>query len=93
VAVPLLFTRDPKAGRLLARLRARSIAAVPVLRLDPDAMSPQSWTRLGGVVFDDAAGFWLDAPHTRLPTPPDSLARLVRQLTREARLPVGTDRR
>jgi hypothetical protein len=95
-AVPLLFTRDPQTGRLLARLRAlraRSISAIPVLRLDPEVMTPQGWTRLGGVVFDDAAGFWLDAPHTRLPTRPDSLARLVRQLTREARLPAGTGRR
>lgn len=91
-ATPLLFTNDPQAARLLARLRARG-SALPVLRLDPALMAPQDWTRLGSVVFDDASGFWLDAPHTRWPAAADSLARLVRQLTREARLPAGTGRR
>jgi hypothetical protein len=90
--VPLVFTTDPRTAPVLARLREPGPLGVPLLRLDPTSMSARSWTRLGAVVFDANAGFWLDVSGS-WPPAPDSLARLVRQLTRDARLPEATGRR
>jgi hypothetical protein len=93
LALPLVFTNDARTGVPLARLRAPTTVGIPVIRLDPAAVNPRAWTRLGGVVFQDNAGFWLDVGGGEWPASPDSLARLVRQLTREARLPEETGRR
>ena len=88
-SAPLVFTDDPSAGVLLTRLRERGITALPVVRLDPGTMSLRSWGRLGGVAFVENGGFWLDVPEASQ----DSLAPLIRGVTREARLPEGTGRR
>lgn len=67
-------------------------AAIPVLRLAPSDVPAASWARLGDVVFARNGGFWLDA--IDLPgVTADSLARLVRRLIREARLPEAPARR
>ena len=61
-----------------ARTAARA-GAISVLRLTPARVPPPSWNRLTDVVFAANGGFWLDdmsGPGT------DSLARLVRRLTR-----------
>jgi hypothetical protein len=93
VAPVLVFGDDARSAPLFAELRADSAMGLPVLRLDPAFMTTKSWTALGGVAFDHNAGFWLDAAGGQWPSPPDSLARLVRQLTVDARLPEGTGRR
>jgi hypothetical protein len=92
-APALLFTDDARAGEVLARLRPAGLVAPSALRLSPGGIAPRSWARLGGLVFDAHVGFWLDGWAGASPVAPDSLARLVRQLTREARLPERTGRR
>lgn len=91
LALPLVFTHDPRRWPPLARLRSPELVGLPVMRLDPAFMVGRAWPRLGGLAFRDNAGFWLDVGPW--PVGPDSLARLVRQLTREARLPEETGRR
>jgi len=80
-----LFTEE-------SRTESPGVAATPVLRLVPAHLPAPSWGRLGDVVFAQNGGFWLDEIG-RPEAAPDSLARLVRRLTREARLPEAPARR
>lgn len=80
-----LFTEE-------ARTEAPGLAVTPVLRLTPTQVPAASWSRLGGVVFVQNGGFWLDEIGRR-DAVPDSLAHQVRRLVREARLPEAPARR
>jgi len=85
-SVGLLRGFSDSGGPVLLFTNAASTGPwLSVVRLDPAFMSAK--------VFEDNAGFWLDLADGQWPAPADSLARLVRQLTREARLPGGTGRR
>jgi hypothetical protein len=63
-----------------ARSPALSHAVVPILRLSPDIVPAASWSRLADVVFTQNGGFWLEIGHPA--AVPDSLAQLVRRLSR-----------
>lgn len=63
----------------------------PVLRLTGPAVPPAAWHRLADVAFGRNSGFWLDPISGA--AAPDSLARMVRRLVREARLPEAPARR
>ena len=77
-----LFTDD-------ARTAPRPVV-IPVLRLTPTQVPAASWGRLADVVFGANGGFWLD----EVDRPgSDSLARQVRRLGREGRLPEAAPRR
>lgn len=74
----LLWLRQPPTGELLARYRERGIYALSALRLEPErnTFAPSAWSRLRPVVFGEHSGFWLDR------AAPDSIARLIRRVTR-----------
>ena len=76
----LVFSPDPGAG---ASLNTGDTATVlHVIRLDPGLVMETGAARLQ-TVFQDHAGFWLGPADALLAGPSDSLARLVRRLTRE----------
>jgi hypothetical protein len=74
----LLWLGDGGTRGLLARYRQRGIYALSALRLEPerDTFAPSGWNRLRPVVFGEHNGFWLDH------APPDSIARMIRRVTR-----------
>jgi hypothetical protein len=86
----LLWDAEPMPGALLAAYRRRNVRPLHVLRLRPEQLPPQSWSRLHAAVFDASDGYWL-GPIERLmadpqtaagPLPADSLERLVRLLVK-----------
>jgi hypothetical protein len=63
-----------------ARWPALRLAVIPILRLSPDFVPDASWSRLTDVVFAQNGGFWLEIGQPA--AVPDSLAQLVRRLSR-----------
>jgi hypothetical protein len=78
---PVLLWLGPTVGAgggSLAHYPDRGIYALSALRLEPDrdTFTPSGWNRLRTVVFGEHNGFWLDR------APPDSVARMIRRVTR-----------
>ena len=69
-------------------------AVIPIVRLTPGQFTGAR-SRLADVIFGPNGGFWLDghAGQGAAGGAPDSLARLVRRLSRDARLPEAPARR
>lgn len=74
----LLWLREQRAGELLARYRERGIYALAAVRLEPErnTFGASEWNRVRPLVFGAHDGFWLDR------AAPDSIARLMRRVTR-----------
>ena len=77
----LVFSPDPRARALLGTGGATNV--LHILRLDPSVVLDGATPRLAHVVFGAQAGFWLGPAESLLAGPSDSLARLVRRLTKE----------
>jgi hypothetical protein len=80
----LLWTRERRVDRLLARYRARGIFVLSALGLAPDRLAPSDWPRIRRVAFVEHDGFWLSATGggaaATLKT--DSLGRLIRRFAK-----------
>ncbi len=77
----LVFSPDPRARELLGTGGASNV--LHVLRLDPSVVLDGEAPRLAHAVFSAQAGFWLGPAESLLTGASDSLARLVRRLTKE----------
>jgi hypothetical protein len=77
----LVFSPDPRARALLGSGGATNV--LHILRLDPSVVLDGDAPRLSHAVFGAQTGFWLGPAESLLAGPSDSLARLVRRLTKE----------
>lgn len=77
----LVFSPDPRARELLGTGGATNV--LHILRLDPSVVLDGEVPRLSHAVFGAQTGFWLGPAESLLAGPSDSLARLVRRLTKE----------
>jgi len=72
----LVLSPDPRARQILGTV-------LHAIRLDPAQLSAGATTRLGPLVFREQDGFWLGPAESVFVGATDSLARLVRRLTKE----------
>jgi hypothetical protein len=74
----LLWTHERLGGErgLLPRYRARGIAALAAVGLDPELLPAGEWPRLRPLVFGEHDGFWLSRAAS------DSIGRLIRRLAK-----------
>ncbi len=77
----IVFSPDPGARALLTS--GDTATVLHVIRLDPVLVLAGGPARLGHAVFQGHDGFWLGPAESLLMEPGDSLARLVRRLTKE----------
>lgn len=77
----LIFSPDPRARALLATGGALNV--LHVLRLDPALVLDGEAPRLSRAVFGAQDGFWLGPAESLLAGSSDSLAHLVRRVTKE----------
>ncbi len=77
----LVFSPNP-AGRDLLNV-GDSATVLHVLQLDPEVVFEAGATRLSRAVFQQHDGFWLGPSEALLAGPSDSLAKLVRRLTKD----------
>ena len=77
----LLFSPDRRAREVLEA--AGDVNLLHAIRLDPAELLSGGVARLSRSVFHDQDGFWLGPAEAVLIGPSDSLARLVRRLTKE----------
>jgi hypothetical protein len=86
----LVWSHTVRSRPLVAAYRRRGAAVLHAVGLSPRFVPPATWPRLRSTVFSDNDGFWvasaeriLAGPRTpQEPLSADSLARLVRRLTR-----------
>lgn len=78
----VLWTREPHGRTLTAELARRGIAVLHGAGITPDAVSAAQWPRLRQLVFEESDGFWVSGEREGLRTPSDSVARLIRRLSR-----------
>jgi hypothetical protein len=77
----LVFSPDPRARALLGT--GGAVNVLPVLRLDASVVLEGPAPRLAHTVFSAQGGFWLGPAEALLTGASDSLARLVRRLTKD----------
>lgn len=83
-APTLVMSPDPRARALLAADGATGGAIIlHAIRLDPALLSAGAMGRLAPAVFHEQDGFWLGPGESLFVGPSDSLARLVRRLSKE----------
>lgn len=75
-APPLVLSPDPRARQILG-------VVLHAMRLDPAQLSAGGTSRLSPMVFREQDGFWLGPAESVFVGGSDSLARLVRRLTKE----------
>jgi hypothetical protein len=78
----ILWTREPDGRALAGVYRRRGVAVVHATALAPAAVGTGAWPRLHDAVFRDNDGFWVPDEPGALGPPTDSLARLIRRLSR-----------
>lgn len=77
----LVFSPDAGAAAILNT--GDTATVLRVLRLDPDGVLQAGAARVRRVVFPEQDGFWLGPAETILAEPSDSLAQVIRRLTKE----------
>jgi hypothetical protein len=75
-ATPLVLSPDPRARQILGLV-------LHAIRLDPAQLSAGAASRLSPMVFREQDGFWLGPAESVFVGASDSLARLVRRLSKE----------
>ncbi|MGH7645902.1 MAG: hypothetical protein ACREMR_09985, partial [Gemmatimonadales bacterium] len=86
----LVWSHTVRSRALVAGYRRRGVAVLHAVGLSPRFVPAGTWPRLRRTVFTDNDGFWLASAERILagprtpqgPLSADSLARLVRRLTR-----------
>jgi len=78
----VLWTRERRGRALRAALERRGIAVLHGTGISPDALGPAAWPRLRPLVFEESDGFWVAGERGDLRARTDSVARLIRRLSR-----------
>ncbi len=72
----LVLSPDPRARQILGTV-------LHAIRLDPAQLSAGGTGRLGSALFREQDGFWMGPAESVFVGPSDSLARLIRRLSKE----------
>ena len=78
----VLWTRERRGRALRTAFERYGIAVLLGTAISPDALGAAAWARLRPLVFDESDGFWVAGDRTDLRAPSDSIARLIRRLSK-----------